>query len=58
MNPKEINIGDALIHNEKGEIEVLGIFPHCGDYAIVTEESWVYLKNCNQLKKQKHGNNK
>lgn len=46
MNPSDIKIGQILIHNQKGEIIVLGIHPHCGDYAIITKNGWVYLKNC------------
>ena len=40
------SIGDILIHNQKGRIKVLGIHPHCGDYAIIYSDGWVYLKNC------------
>ncbi len=46
IDPKKINIGDSLIHNQKGLIIVLGIHPHCGDYRIPIEDGWVYLKNC------------
>lgn len=49
MNPRKINIGDKLFHNQYNEIEVLGITPHCGDYKITTSFGWVYLKNCNNL---------
>jgi len=42
----KLNIGDKIIHRDKGEIIVLGIKPHCGDYAITTEDGWVYLKYC------------
>lgn len=48
LDPKEINIGNTLIHNKKGEIIVLGIHPHCDDYCVTTEDGWVYLKNCNK----------
>jgi hypothetical protein len=50
LAPENINIGQKLIHNDKGEITVLGIVPHCGDYAIYIKDSWVYLKNCNITK--------
>ena len=46
IDPKKVNIGDELIHNVKGLIVVEGIHPHCGDYLITTNESWVYLNNC------------
>jgi hypothetical protein len=46
LTPNNVYIGQKLIHKEKGLIEVEGIKPHCGDYAIMTEDSWVYLKNC------------
>jgi hypothetical protein len=38
----KLNIGDKITHKDKGEIIVLGITPHCGDYAITTEDGWVY----------------
>ena len=46
LKPEDIRIGQTLIHKDVGEIIVLGITPHCGDYAIAIEDSWVYLKNC------------
>jgi hypothetical protein len=46
MKAENIRIGMNLIHREKGEITVLGITPHCGDYCITIDEGWVYLKNC------------
>jgi hypothetical protein len=46
MKAEGINIGMKLNHREKGEITVLGIAPHCGDYCITINEGWVYLKNC------------
>ena len=46
VKPENININDKLIHKNKGEIKVLGIYPHCGDYAIIIKDAWVYLKNC------------
>lgn len=49
INPNKINVGDSITHNKIGVIEILGIFPHCGDYAIVYNYGWVYLKNCNNL---------
>jgi hypothetical protein len=52
IEPTSIRIGDLLIHNEK-IIEVLGIAPHCGDYAITTRYSWVYLKNCSTVNSNK-----
>jgi hypothetical protein len=51
INVKELRIGDLLIHNILGQIEVLGIIPHCGDYKITTHENWVYLKNCKRINK-------
>lgn len=45
MKSSEIRIGNLLTKNGN-IIEVKGISPHCGDYAIYTEDSWVYLKNC------------
>jgi hypothetical protein len=50
VNPKDIRIGMILIHRDKGEITVRGISPHCRDYKIDTDESWVYLKNCKVVK--------
>ena len=42
MEASKIKIGDTLLH--KGEIiTVLGISPHCGDYAI----------NCEKIQKRK-----
>ena len=49
MNPKDIKIGQQIIHNLKGVITVLGITPHCGDYAITIADGWVYLKNCREI---------
>jgi len=49
MNALFIHIGLLIRHKEKGIIEVLGIHPHCGDYAITYSEGWVYLKNCIEL---------
>lgn len=46
LTPENVYIGQTLVHKEKGPIKVEGIKPHCGDYAIMTEDSWVYLKNC------------
>ena len=46
LKPEDINIGDMIFHKDKGEIIVLGIFPHCGDYCVTIEGGWVYLKNC------------
>lgn len=46
IEARNITIGQKLNHKTKGEIEVLGITPHCGDYKIVTQNGWVYLKNC------------
>lgn len=47
----KLNIGDKIIHRDKGEIIIRGIKPHCGDYAITyditkEEQGWVYLKYC------------
>lgn len=49
IQPEGIKIGDLIIHNTLGEIQVLGITPHCGDYKITTSKSWVYLKNCKKI---------
>jgi hypothetical protein len=46
MNTEKIRIGMKLIHRDKGEITVLGIAPHCGDYCITIDNGWVYLSNC------------
>ena len=51
MTPADIRLGDTLTHKDQGEIVVLGIAPHCGDYAINYMDnrnimSWCYLKNC------------
>ena len=46
LDPKKINIGDVLYHNDKGEIIVEGIKPQCHDYMIIIDSGWVYLKNC------------
>ena len=42
----KLNIGDKIIHRDRGEIIVRGIHPHCGDYLIVNDGAWVYLKYC------------
>ena len=49
MKAENIRIGMKLIHREKGELIVLGIAPHCGDYCITFENGWVYLKNCTPI---------
>lgn len=41
-----LKIGDKIYHRDQGEIRVLGIMPHCGDYLIVNDGPWVYLKYC------------
>lgn len=46
MKAENIRIGMKLNHRDKGEITVLGISPHCGDYCITIDGGWVYLKNC------------
>jgi len=46
IDPKQVNIGDTLIHQDKGEIIVEGIMSHCGDYAIHIKDGWVYLSKC------------
>lgn len=48
MKAEEIRIGNLLTINGN-IIEVKGISPHCGDYAINIEDSWVYLKNCEPI---------
>lgn len=48
MKPSELRIGNLLFHNNE-IITVKGISPHCGDYAINTDSSWVYLKNCEPI---------
>ena len=49
IDVKKLKIGDKLVHNKIGPIEVLGIEPHCSDYKIKTKDSWVYLKNCENI---------
>ena len=46
MKAEDIRIGMKLNHRDEGEIIVLGIAPHCGDYCITIDNGWVYLKNC------------
>jgi len=46
LKPEDINIGDMIFHKDKGEIIVLGIAPHCGDYCVTIYSGWVYLKHC------------
>lgn len=46
-----LKIGDKIYHRDKGEIIVRGIMPHCGDYLIVNDGPWVYLKYCTLWKK-------
>lgn len=48
MKPNELRIGNLLFHNNQ-IIAVNGISPHCGDFAINTDSSWVYLKNCKPI---------
>ena len=50
MNPRKINIGDELNHEKLGVIIVEGIKKHFDDYAIFTNKTWVYLKNCTSCK--------
>jgi len=49
MKAEGIRIGNLLSKNGN-VIKVKGISRHCGDYAINTEDSWVYLKNCEPIK--------
>ncbi len=53
IHPTDVNIGDTLIHNKVGKIEVKGISLHCGNdkYAITYIGGWVYLHNCTSLQK-------
>ena len=47
INPKEIVITETrLIHKDKGEILVTGLYLHCGQYAVDCSGGWVYLSNC------------
>ncbi len=48
MKASEICVG-SLVNYLDNPIEVLGIAPHCGDYAITIQSGWVYLKNCSPI---------
>lgn len=45
MSPSELRIGNFVNHNTKGIVEIKGNKPHSGDYMLVLDDEWVYLKN-------------